>query len=117
VVWFGETWNQTAATVTLDLVVVVAFEISAGAGAVSANAVNVRRAPGVPALRCWFLAMVFLDVTEQTVLFLERVARGPDFKVVLVVLAISAPNEAEIERDRHAFARGLRVCAPEQEVL
>ena len=90
------------------------FEISTGASAIPANAVDVWLAPGIPALSGRFLAVVLLDMAEEAVLFLEGMTGGPVIVIVLIVFTVAAPNTAEVKCDGNALAP---VRAPEQEVL
>lgn len=90
------------------------FEISTGASAIPANAVDVWLTPGIPALSGRFLAVVLLDMAKETVLFLEGMTGGPVIVIVLIVFTVAAPNTAEVKCDGDAFAP---VRAPEQEVL
>lgn len=58
--------------------------------------------------------MVFFNMAEDTVLFLEGMSGGPVIVIALIVVTVAAPDTAEVERDNDTLAA---VYTPEQEVL
>lgn len=90
------------------------FEISPGARAVPADAVEMWLTPGIPALSSRSLAVVLLDMAEETIFFLEGMTGGPVIVIFLIVVTVAAPDTAEVKRDGDTLAL---VHAPEQEVF